>query len=81
MAIHYLRCDGGKVILAQIPMVDLARPRSQKRHADIRHVELSQPCSTLGASPHSSIPHREIPLRFRERGRASWGVQASFLET
>ena len=26
--------------------------------------------STLGASQHSSIPHREIPLRFRERGRA-----------
>ena len=25
---------------------------------------------TLGAPQHSSIPHREIPLRFRERGRA-----------
>ena len=29
-----------------------------------------QPCSTLGASQHSSILHCEIPLRFRERGRA-----------
>jgi len=25
-------------------------------------------CSSLQASQHSSIPHREIPLRFRERG-------------
>ena len=24
-------------------------------------------CSSLQASQHSSIPHREIPLRFRER--------------
>ena len=29
-----------------------------------------QPCSTLGAPQHWSIPHREIPLRFREQGRA-----------
>ena len=29
-----------------------------------------QPCSTFGASQHWSIPHREIPLRFRERGLA-----------
>ena len=26
------------------------------------------PCSSLQASQHWSIPHREIPLRFRERG-------------
>ena len=29
-----------------------------------------QPCSTHGAPQHSSILHREIPLRFREPGRA-----------
>ena len=27
-------------------------------------------CSSLQASQHSSIPHREIPLRFRERAGA-----------
>ena len=36
-------------------------------------------CSSLQASQHSSIPHREIPLRFREPGLASWGHIAMFL--
>ena len=30
-------------------------------------------CSTIGAPQHWSILHREIPLRFREPGLASWG--------
>jgi len=37
-------------------------------------------CSSLQASQHSSIPHREIPLRFREPGLASWGRGGLVLE-
>jgi len=33
-----------------------------------------QSCSTHGAPQHLSIPHHEIPLRFRERGILIWGI-------
>ena len=39
------------------------------------HIASYQPCSTHEASQHWSIPRCEIPLRFREQGRAKSTIE------
>ena len=66
-------CALERLVVIKFPRVDLfSFCRIFTNSFPFSNRGISQ-CSTLGAPQHSSIPHREIPLRFREPGLASWG--------